>query len=60
MNIKKRNKLTDTENKLVVTCGKRKMGKEQEIQILRYKISCKDILYNTENIANVLITRDGV
>ena len=27
---------------------------DREVQTIRYKISYKDILYNTENIANIL------
>ena len=59
-NITKRNRLTDTENKLVVTSGEReggrgnRGGREEKVQTIRYKISYKDILYNTGNVANIL------
>ena len=49
----KTNKLTDAGNELVVTRGSRE-GREEEAQIIRCKISYKDILYNMGNIANIL------
>ena len=49
----KTNKLTDAGNELVVTRGSRE-GREEEVQIIRCKISYKDILYNMGNIANIL------
>ena len=48
------------ENKLVVTSGEREGGAgnikvgEKEVQTIRYKVSYKDILYNTGNTANIL------
>ena len=56
----KRNRLTDTENKLVVTSGEREVGRgktgvgDSEIQTTMYKISHKDILHSTGNRANIL------
>ena len=48
----------DIEKKLVVTSGEREekqtKGGEWEIQIIRCKISCKNILHNTRNVANIL------
>ena len=53
-----KNRLTDIKNKLVVTSGERGRGNirvwDEEVQTIMYKISYKDILYNTENIANIL------
>ena len=49
----KTNKLTDAGNELVVTRGSRE-GREEEVQIIRCKISYKEILYNMGNIANIL------
>ena len=59
MTITKRNRLTDIENKLVVTRVKRERRKEKtevgiETQTIIYNRSYKDILYNTGNIANIL------
>ena len=57
---KKRSRLTDVGNKLVVTSGEREGGRgnirvgDQEVQTITYKIIYKDILYNTVNIANIL------
>ena len=51
---------SDTENKLAVASGEREGGwgniggGDLEVQTIRYKISYKDILYNTGNIANIL------
>ena len=47
-------RLTDVENKLVVggRCNIR-VG-QWEVQTVKYKIGYMDILYNTENIANIL------
>ena len=44
----------DTENKLVVTSGEMKGGRESGVQTLRCTISYKDVMYNMGNIANVL------
>ena len=51
--------LTGIENKLVATSGEKEgersnieVGKE-EVQTTMYNISCKDILYNTGNVATV-------
>ena len=58
-NKQKRSRLTDIENKLVVTSrerdgGRRNRGvKGEKAQTVRYKISYKDILNNTGNIANI-------
>ena len=42
----------------MVTSGEREGGEygvgNEEVQTIRYKISCKNILYNMGNIANVL------
>ena len=59
MTITKRNRLTDIENKLVVTRVKRERRKEKtevgiETQTIIYNRSYKDLLYNTGNIANIL------
>ena len=56
----KKSSHTDIENKLAVTCGERerrrgKIGIEDYVlQTISYKISFKDTLYNTRNIANIL------
>ena len=51
-------KQTDIGNKLVATVGRRKgAGAKQvgtETQTIRYKVSCRDILYSTGNMANIL------
>ena len=45
---------------LVVISGEKKAGRDQkevgdlEVQATRYKISYKDVLYNTVNMANIL------
>ena len=55
----KKSRLINTENKLVVTSRKREEGKgkirvgDKEVQTVRYKISYKNLLYNTGNIANI-------
>ena len=60
MNIIKRSRLRDTEDKLVVTSGKREGGmgnigvRNKEVQTISYKINRKDILYNMGNIAGIL------
>ena len=64
MNITKQNKtkqsrLTDIENKLVVTSREREgegqfRGEGLRGTIISYKISYKDILYDMGNIANIL------
>ena len=52
--ITKRSRLTDIENKLAEKEWRRgKIEGDQDIQTIRYKISYKDILYNTRNIANI-------
>ena len=61
---KKINILIDTERKLDITSGGRKWGEaieveDKEIQTIRHKITYKDILYNMENVANI-ITINGV
>ena len=54
------------ENKLVATSGEREGGRgnievgEQEVQIIRYKISYKDILYNRECRQYFIIAINGV
>ena len=66
-NVKKYNKLeniakkkeeeeADSQNKLVVTHGERgSMGiVEKEVQIFRYKIRSKEILYTMGDITNIL------
>ena len=52
----KKNRFTDTENKLVVTSrereeGRGNMGKGLEVQTIMCKISYKDVMYSTRNIA---------
>ena len=51
-------KQTDIGNKLVVTVGEgREQGQNRwgtETQTIRYKISCRDILYSIGNMANIL------
>ena len=48
------------ENKLVITSGERERGRgdigrgASEVQTIGYKISYKEIWYNTGNIANIL------
>ena len=60
VNITKKKRLTDIENKLVVTSEEREVGRgnlgvgEWEVQTLGCKIGYKDVLYSTENIANIL------
>ena len=60
VNIIKRSRLRDTEDKLVVTSGKREGGmgnigvRNKEVQTISYKINRKDILYNMGNIAGIL------
>ena len=55
----KKGRLTDTENKLVVTSGEgegrgnRGVG-DKEAQTITWKISHKEILHNMGNIANIL------
>ena len=48
----------DIEKKLVVTSREREekqtKGEEWEVHIIWYKISCKNILHNTRNVANIL------
>ena len=52
-------RLTQTENKQVVTSGKREGGTRQvgdeEIQTIMNKIRYKDILYSTENYSHYFI-----
>ena len=44
----------------MITCEEKEVGRghirvgESEVQTVMYKISYKDILYNTGNIANIL------
>ena len=44
----------------MITSGKREVGRgkiwvgEKEVQIIRYKISYKDILYSMGNMVNIL------
>ena len=51
--------VTDTKNKLVVTNGEKEERRGEisiencEVQTITLKISCKNVLYNTENIANI-------
>ena len=52
VNITKRNRLTDIKNKIAVTSREREEGRGN-IGIQRHKISYKDTLYNTGNIANM-------
>ena len=54
--ILKRSRLTDIENKLVVTSGEGgNIGVgEWELQPIGCKIGYKDVLYNMRNIANIL------
>ena len=53
--ITKRSRLTDIENKLAEKEWRRgKIEGDQDIHIIRYKISYKDILYNMGNVANTL------
>ena len=52
---KKRSRLTDIENELVVTSGEGGQYRVKgEPQTIRCKISHKGVLYNTGNIANIL------
>ena len=53
--ITKRSRLTDIENKLAEKEWRRgKIEGDQDIHIIRYEISYKDILYNMGNVANTL------
>ena len=60
VNITKRNRFIDIENKSVVTSGERERGRgktgvgDYMIQTIMYEMSYTDILYNTGNIANIL------
>ena len=48
-----KNRLADIENKLVVTSREKEVGRDnmgeeiKRLKTIKYKISCKDILYNT-------------
>ena len=59
VNITKKKQTTDIENKLAVTGREREGGRDSigvgglEVQTIRYKISYKDIFYNTGTIANI-------
>ena len=53
--ITKRSRLTDIENKLAEKEWRRgKIEGDQDIHIILYEISYKDILYNMWNVANTL------
>ena len=58
-NRNKKSRLTDIENKLVATSGKREKGRGKiwkggkEVQNFTYKISYKDLLYNTRDTGNI-------
>ena len=58
VNIRKIKRLKDIENKLVVMSGEERREnialKEWEVQIIGCTISSKMVLYNTENVANIL------
>ena len=56
VSITKRSRLTDKDNKLVVTNGRAvNIGiRDSEAQIIRCKISYKDVLYNTGHAAKIL------
>ena len=67
MYIQNRNRLTDIENKFVVTIGKKEGARTNYMYwINRYKllqklISNKDLLYNTENSTySLVITYTGI
>lgn len=58
MNITKRNKLTDIENRLMITSREGGSGdisvRKWYVQTVWYKIGCKDIPHNMRNITNIL------
>ena len=54
---KKRTRLTDIENKLMVTIGEEwdsKGVREWKLQTFRCEIGYKDVIYNMGNIGNIL------
>ena len=51
---KEADRLTDIENKLVVTSGEGSMWGLGEVQTIGCKIGIKMYLYNTEHIADIL------
>ena len=61
-----KDRLTGTEDKLVVTSGKGEAGKgkigvgEWEVQTISYKISYKDIWDNMEYDQNFIITKNEI